>query len=113
MKPGDILLVNIPTIGAGPAKLRPALLLAQMPGPYQNLLVCGVSTQMKHLEPNWDEVIDVKDSDFGSSGLHQASAIRLSYLYAAERREVLGRIGSISEARLERLRTRLADHIAH
>jgi hypothetical protein len=78
MNPGDILLLNIPTVAAGPAKLRPVLLLAQMPGAYQNLLVWGVSTQMKQLEPNSDEVIASADPDFGASGLHQPSAIRLS-----------------------------------
>jgi len=110
MKPGDILLVHIP-VTVGSTKLRPALLLARLPGPYQNLLVCGVSTQTRQLESDWDEMIGRADPDFRESGLHQPSAIRLSYLYAAERSQILGRIGSVSKGRLDRLRTRLADHL--
>jgi mRNA interferase MazF len=97
-------------VGGG-LKLRPALLLADLPGPYQNLLLCGVSTQLQQLQANWDELMQVGDADFSSNGLHRASAIRLSYLYAADPGEIAGVIGSIDYARLQRLRQRLADHL--
>src|SRR4051794_37896254 len=98
-------------MGGGTPKLRPALHLADLPGRYQNLLLCGISTQLKDLELNWDELIQPGDQDFASSGLHRPSAIRLSYLYAADRSEIAGRIGSISDARLGRLRQLLADFL--
>jgi mRNA interferase MazF len=82
-----------------------------LPGPYQNLLICGVSTQLQQLQANWDELIQGGDADFSSSGLHRASAIRLGYLYAADSGEIAGVIGSIDRARLQRLRQRLADHL--
>ena len=105
---GDVVLVALPQIG-GPPKLRPAPLLTHLPGPYQNLLICGISTQTQLLQPNWDESIAPGDADFATSGLRRASAIRLRFLYAANANEVSGVIGSIDVARLNGLRQRLAD----
>ncbi|MCI0378033.1 MAG: hypothetical protein L0215_10525 [Gemmataceae bacterium] len=56
MNPGDIVLISLPQPGGG-SKLRPALVLAALPGPYQNVLLCGVSTQLHLIVPNWDEMI--------------------------------------------------------
>lgn len=111
MTEGDIALIRLPQTGGG-AKLRPALLLALLPGPYQNVLICGVSTRLAQLEADWDELIEPADADFAGSGLHRPSSIRLSYLYAADRSEITGTIGSIDPARLARLRSRLAKHLA-
>ncbi len=111
MKPGDVVLISLPQIGGIASKLRPALLLATLPGPYQNLLLCGISTQLHQLEPNWDELIQPGDADYPASGLHRASIIRLSYLYAADPTEVSGVIGQIDPARFQRLRLRLSGHL--
>ena len=112
MNPGDVVLVRLPQFGGGPTKLRPALVLALLPGPFQNVLICGISTQLQVLEPDWDELVDPADNDFPASGLHRVSAIRPSYLYAADRQEVSGTIGRIDGARLKRLRHRLAGLLA-
>lgn len=111
MSPGDVVLIPLPQIGGGTPKLRPALLLAALPGPYQNLLLCGISTQLQQVQPQWDELVQPNDVDFPSSGLHQTSVIRLSYLYAADPTEVSGTIGSIDSERLNRLRRNLSDHL--
>ena len=108
MRPGDVVLIRLPQSGGGAAKLRPALVLALLPGPYQNVLICGISTQLDHLQPDWDELIGPEDGDFGGSGLHRASGIRLSYLYAADPRELVGVIGRTDPERLKRLQSRLA-----
>jgi mRNA interferase MazF len=112
MNAGDIVLISLPQLGGGAAiKLRPALVLALLPGPYQNVLLCGISTQLQLIQASWDELIQAGDGDFASSGLHQESVVRLSYLYAPERTEITGSIGRIDPLRLTRLRTRLADHL--
>lgn len=111
MNPGDVVLIPLAQFAGAASKLRPALLLTSMPGAYQNLLLCGISSQLQNLQPNWDELIQSGDADFPSSGLHRDSAIRLSYLYAADPSEVAGVIGSIDPARLQRLRQRLSDHL--
>ena len=111
MNAGDVVLIRLPQIGAGPTKLRPALVIALLPGPYQNVLLCGISTQLHLIQTNWDELIQVADPDFGSSGLHQDSVIRLSFLYAADSAEIVGTIGAVDSIRLDRLKTRLSDHL--
>lgn len=111
MNPGDVVLIRLPQIGGGPTKLRPALLLAGLPGPYQNLLVCGITTQLHQQVADWDELIENGDSDYARSALHRDSVVRLSYLYAADRAEIAGAIGRIDPSRLDRLLTRLAKHL--
>jgi len=56
-------------------------------------------------------LLQASDADFPSSGLHRPSAIRLSYLYAADPSEIAGVIGHIDPGRLQRLRQRLSDHL--
>jgi mRNA-degrading endonuclease toxin of MazEF toxin-antitoxin module len=52
MKAGDVVLVKLPQFGGGPLKLRPALVLALLPAPFQNVLICGISTRLQDLEPD-------------------------------------------------------------
>ena len=111
MNPGDVVLIPLPEIGGATSKLRPALLVASLPGPYQNILLCGISTQLHQLQANWDELVQSGDADFIASGLRYPSIIRLSYLYAADPREIVGVIGRIDAVRLQRLRQRLSDHV--
>jgi mRNA interferase MazF len=111
MKPGDVVLIRLPQAAGGPPELRPALVLASLPGPFQSLLNCGISTRLGNLQPDWDEPIGPDDADYSASGLHQRSAIRLSYLYAADEREISGAIGRVAPERLERLLHRLAQRL--
>jgi mRNA interferase MazF len=111
MNPGDVVLLPLTQAAGGSAKLRPTLFLAPLPGPYQTILVCGLSTQLHSIRPQWDELIQPGDADFAASGLRQPSVIRLSYLRAARPVEVQGIIGSVDAARVIRLRTQLADFL--
>jgi mRNA interferase MazF len=103
MKAGSVVLLRLPQATGGPPKLRPALVLAPLPGPYQNILICGISTQMRGFQPGWDELISEDAPDFPSSGLHRDSAVRLSYIYSADKEEILGELGQIDDSRLRRL----------
>jgi mRNA interferase MazF len=108
MRPGDVVLIQLPQVAGGPRKSRPALVLALLPGIYQNVLICGISTQLQDLQPDWDERIEPGDADFPRSGLHRTSAVRLSYLYGADASEISGVIGRVDVGRLNRVRRRLA-----
>lgn len=111
MSLGVVVLIRLPQFAGGVPKLRPALLLASLPGPYQTHLVCGVSTQLHQQQPNGDELIQPGDADFSISGLHRASVVRLSDLHAADPSAIAGPIGQVEPARLDRLLVRLADHL--
>ena len=112
MKPGSVVLIRMPGTRGAPPKLRPALVLARLPGGYQDILVCGISTRLSGLQTDWDEVVRPGDPDFAASGLHRESAIRLSFLASVESTVVAGRIGDVDAARLQRLLDRLARHLS-
>jgi len=78
MKEGDILLTALRQ-SDGSVKDRPVLFLRRMPR-FQDLLVCGLSSQLHQAAPQFDEVILASDPDFRASGLKVASVVRLGYL---------------------------------
>lgn len=98
----------------GKIRNRSAIILRKMP-PYQDLLVCGVSTKLHKCVLGFDELIKSGDDDFDDSGLHTDSVIRLGFLAVLPRNRILGSIGSISPQRhkrlLENLCTYLVEHI--
>lgn len=97
MSPGDVLLAPLPQAD-GRSKDRPVLLLSAVP-PFQDYLVCGISTQMHHAVAGLDEIIAPIDHDFQTSGLKAASIIRAAYLAVLPRGYFKGRIGTVSAAR--------------
>ncbi len=97
---------------ASGAKLRPALLIALLPEPYQTNLVCGISTRTDGLVDDWDMIIAEESEGFTDTGLRRTSAIRPSYLYSATEGEILGKIGSVPRDIGETLRNRIAAAIA-
>jgi mRNA interferase MazF len=109
MKEGDVVLAPIPQAD-GRAKHRPVIFLREMP-PYRDLLVCGVSTQLRQQVKDFDEIIAPSDSDFAASGLLAESVIRLGFLAVLPRINVAGSIGAISAARRVRLLKTLCDYL--
>jgi mRNA interferase MazF len=101
VKEGDIAICPLPQAD-GQIKNRPVVLLRQMP-PFDDFLVCGISTQLQHLVAGFDEVISPVDPDYKGSGLKAASLIRLGYLAVLPAESLLGAIGSLSPVRHDRL----------
>lgn len=94
-------------------KYRPAIVLREMPLPYRDILVCGVSTRLDHYIQGFDDIISPADADFVSSGLHSESLIWLSFLGVIPRQLVRGVLGSVSEERHKRLLQRLIDYLTN
>jgi mRNA interferase MazF len=109
MKQGDIILTPLPQAN-GQLKNRPALFLRVMP-PFDDALVCGISTHLHQQVPNFDERITRQDSDFHDSGLVADSVIRLGFLAVIPRNQLMGSIGSIAPERHRRLLQNLSDHL--
>ena len=109
MSPGDLILARIQE-SDGQTKRRPALVLTTMP-PYNDLLVCGVSSQLRQEVAGFDEVVSTGDPDFSLSGLKVSSVMRLGMIATIPRSAALGELGAISPERLTRLRNNLASHI--
>ena len=95
----------------GVSKNRPAIILREMP-PFRDVLICGVSTQLRQATKDFDEIISPSDVDFVSSGLKEESLIRLGFLAAVPRSKIVGSIGQISPERHKRLLQRLSKYLA-
>lgn len=110
MKEGDVILTPVPQAD-GRIKNRPAIILCEMP-PFNDFLVCGVSTQLGRYVKDFDEIIDLHDGDYASSGLLSKSLIRLGFLAVIPRKNIAGSIGSLSTERHKRLMNNLSQHLA-
>lgn len=110
-KPGQVALVPFPRVDLTPGKPRPVLLLARVPGPYDDWLVCMFSTRLHHEVQGFDEIIDVDASDFEQSGLKTPSVIRVARLAVVSDGMLLGCIGTIGEERLSRIQDKLVNWI--
>lgn len=108
---GDIVLFRFPQTDQTVGKLRPALLVTALPTKYDDWLVCMVSSQLHQSIPNVDIFIDVADSDFAGSGLKTTSIFRTTRLAIAEENIFVGKLGAISQSRVEDVRIRIADWI--
>jgi len=90
---GDIVLVKLPQ-SAGDIKLRPAVVLKQMPS-FNDFLICGISSQQHHYLENFDELLDESHIAFTETGLHKDSVIRLSALTVFSTEKIMYTIGKI------------------
>src|SRR5437870_12048433 len=105
MREGDVVIWPLPQAD-GIVNNRPAVILREMP-PFQDPLVCGLSTQLRQATKDFDEVISPRDADFQPTGLKEESLIRLGFLVVIPRNQIVGAIGSISSQRHKRLLHRL------
>jgi mRNA interferase MazF len=94
----------------GSRKNRPTIILCEMP-PFQDMLVCGVSTQLRQEVKDFDEIISPTDSDFTASRLIGKSLIRLGFLSVVPQSQIIGVIGAISSTRHRRLLEKLSDYL--
>ena len=108
MKEGDVVLTPLPQAD-GQIKNRPAMALRELP-PCGDMLVCGISTQLRQLTAGFDELIVGSDADFAASGLLADSIIRLGFL-AVPRKSILGSIGALAPERHARLLRRLSAYL--
>jgi mRNA interferase MazF len=109
MTEGDVLLAPLRQAD-GKLKDRPVVFLREMP-PFQDFLVCGVSTQLHQAVAGFDEIIAPTDADFRTSGLKTPSVVRLGFLAVLPRTHFIGRIGRVSSTRHQHLLTTLADYL--
>ena len=70
-----------------------------------------ISSQLSQNVTALDNVIHSSDIDFGQSGLLQTSIVRVTRIAVVEQSIFLGKIGSISSQRLERIKTQLSSWI--
>ena len=109
MKSGDIVLIRFPQADLNQGKLRPALVIALSPGRHPDLLLALISSRLYQATPDFDEIVNVSDSDYLNTGLKVASVIRLGRLASVESSVINARLGRISTERLEPIKQHLID----
>ena len=105
---GQIAILRLPNVDLASGKPRPVLLLASVPGPYDDWLACMISTQLRHEIAGFDEIIDVSSGDFELAGIKVPSVIRIARLAIVASELLPGPIGEIAPDRLDRIRNTLA-----
>ena len=108
---GQTVLFKFPQTDQQIGKLRPALVIRRLPTPYNDWLICMVSSQLNQKLPVLDETITPNDSDFLDSGLKLPSVIRICRLAVVNGDILIGKIGQISNKRLLRIKQNLAQWI--
>jgi mRNA interferase MazF len=77
MNQSDVVLTPVPQAD-GVIKNRPAIFLRELP-PYRDLLICGVSTQLHEEVKGFDEVVQLSDPDFATTGLRSSCWLDLDF----------------------------------
>ncbi len=110
-KPGDISLVRFPRVDLQKGKYRPVLLLSKIPGPFDDCLICAITSQLRHETKGWDERMESTDEDFKQSGLKVPSLIRIGKLATVESEILEDTLGETSSERLKKILKRLTKHL--
>ena len=110
-RPGQIVVFNFPQTDLGVGKQRPALLLAPLPGNYDDWLICMISSNLNQYVEGLDEIINENSPDFVCSGLKTASVIRTTRLAVVSGEVLIGAVGEISPDRLMQVKNNLGDWI--
>lgn len=111
IKSGQIVIFRFPQTDLIIGKMRPALLLANLPANQNDWLVCMISSQLHQAIPYVDETIKTTDADFSQTGLKTESVIRLTRLAVVEETIFTGTVGEISTNRLAKLKKQLSEWI--
>ena len=106
---GQIVLFRFPQTNLIQGKLRPALIIGKTPGPFDDWLVCMISTQTQNQVKGFDDIIADTDTDFPKSGLKDSSVVRTGRLAVVDASMLLGSVGEIDTKRLTRIKKNLAD----
>ncbi|QQR87296.1 MAG: type II toxin-antitoxin system PemK/MazF family toxin [Flavobacteriales bacterium] len=105
MKPGDVVRWSF-VQSDGQRKMRPAVIIGVVP-PFNDWLVCAVSSQLHRAVPDLDIVIGAQHPDFHRTGLRMESVLRVAQLTTLPDKAVQGAIGEVSPGTLAEMRTRL------
>jgi mRNA interferase MazF len=108
---GQVVLFKFPQTDQIAGKLRPALVVRQLPTQYDDWLICMISSQLDQKLPGLDEVLTMDDPDFADSGLKFPSVIRVCRLAVVNGDILIGKIGQIDNSRLVRIRQNLSQWI--
>jgi len=104
---GDIVLARFPFTDGSGTKLRPVLVLAEVPGPHDDYLALFISSQIRLAVPGVDVVLGATHPAFGQSGLRLPSVLRVGKIATISEALILGPLGTLPEPLLSEIISRL------
>jgi PemK-like, MazF-like toxin of type II toxin-antitoxin system len=93
--PGDIVLARFPFTDGSGTKLRPVLVLAEVPGPHDDYLVLFISSQVRLAVSGVDVILGVSHPAFAQSGLRLPSVLRVGKIATLSEALILGPLGTL------------------
>jgi mRNA interferase MazF len=107
MKRGDVVLVDLPFVGATGGKLRPAVVvqndLLNIVIVLRETVIVEVTSNLTHAAKPHQVLIERATPDGAASGLLRDSAIRCERLHTIPQADVARIIGSLSTAGMQRI----------
>jgi mRNA interferase MazF len=94
---GDVVLARFPFTDGSGTKLRPVLVLAQVPGPHDDFLVLFISSQLRTAVDGVDVGLDGRHPAFRGSGLKVPSVLRIGKLATISGALILGPLGKLHD----------------
>jgi mRNA interferase MazF len=88
---GQIVLFRFPQTDLSLGKLRPALLLKQLPNSYDDWLICMISSKTVQEVSELDDIISSEEDEFAQTGLRIESVIRTTRIAVASEKSYLAR----------------------
>jgi mRNA interferase MazF len=95
---GQIVLARFPFTDGTGTKLRPLLVLAEIPGAYRDVLVMFITSQLGQAAQGLDVVLTQSHPAFDSSGLKTPSVFRIAKVASISDRVVVGTLGYLNAA---------------
>src|SRR4051794_1977719 len=92
-------------------KSRPGILLKEV-SPFNDWLICGISSKLHTLNKELDIVLDKEHSDFQQTNLLYPAIIRVGYLATFPEAMIEGVVGSISQKTLKQLKQNLVTFLS-
>jgi mRNA interferase MazF len=105
MKRGDIVLVQVPFVGASGAKLRPGLVVQCDPlnNMIRETIIAAITSNLSNVHQPHQLLIDLATADGAASGLLADSAVRCERLHTVPQTDVQRVIGHLPATLMTRI----------
>ena len=97
LKRGDIVLARFPFTDRAGTKVRPVLILVEVPGPHRDFLVMFISSQLKQALVGIDVILYMAHPAFLRTGLKTASVFKVAKVSSLSASLIVGPIGRLDD----------------
>jgi len=105
MKRGDVVLANLPFIGASGSKVRPAIIVQEdaLNRAIRETIIAEITSNLAHVSQPHQVLIDISTPDGAATGLLTNSAVRCNRLHLIPQADVQRVIGSLAASLMQQV----------